>query len=177
MTEDLKQQPNENAELLKLMRQREEREAKIFAEQQAEKQELKAAHDRRVAVRKAGDKYYWEQLYLNQSRCDHRKGTQGPGPKTKELDYMVSRHTFNNGVTQIKCLKCKHKAFPGDTKAMCYGSMEAYWADRKDKKGPQQKNPTKLSYNDWYNMTLEENTTNKPSRAEMVTQGPALVTQ
>jgi hypothetical protein len=174
MTDDLKPQPNE---LLELMRAREQREAQQFAEAQEEKRASKEQHERRVETRKRGDQFYWTELFKTQSRCDHRKGTSGPGPKTKEIDYMVSRYTFANGITQIKCLKCKHKSFPGDTKAVCHGSMENYFANVKAKKGPQLQNPTKLSYNDFYNMTLEENTTNTPGRAEMVTQGPQIVTQ
>jgi hypothetical protein len=174
MTDELKQQPNE---LLELMRSREQREAREFEERQEEKRVRTEEHSRRVETRKRGDKFYWTQLFQTQSRCDHRKGTSGPGPKTKEIDFMVSRHTFANGLTQIKCLKCKHKSFPGDTKALCHGSMEAYLENTKSKKGPQLQNPTKLSYNDFYNMTLEENTTNTPSRAEMLTKGPELVTQ
>jgi hypothetical protein len=174
MTDDLKQSPNE---LLDLMRAREKREAQEFEEKQEEKRVRTEEHNRRVDTRKRGDAFGWKQLFDTQSRCDHRKGTSGPGPKTKVLDYNVSRHAFANGVTYIKCLKCKHKAFPGDTKAMCHGSMDAYTENLKSKKGPQLPNPTKLSYNDWYVMTLEENTTNTPSRAEMLTRGPEVVTQ
>lgn len=174
MTEQLKQQPDE---LLELMRRREEREAKEFNRIESERAAEKEAHERRVLVRMEGDKFYWTELHKRQSRCDHRKGTAGPGPKAKHIDYMVSRHVFANGVTQIKCLKCKHKSFPGDTKQLCHGSMDAFIANTKSKKGPQLPNPTKLSYNDFYNMTLEENTTNKETRAEIVTQGPQPVTQ
>ena len=168
--------PEQDNELLALMRKREEREAREADRLDGERQNAKEDHDRRVIVRMEGDKYYWSQLHLKQSRCDHRKGTAGPGPKAKHIDYMVSAHTFANSVTQIKCLKCKHKSFPGDTKALCHGSMDAFVANTKSKKGPQLPNPTKLSYNDFYNMTLEENTTNKPTRAEIVTKGPELVT-
>jgi hypothetical protein len=175
MTDDLKQpQPND---LLELMRKRELREAQEFEERQESKRAEKESHDRRVETRKAGDTFYWTELFKAQSRCDHRKGTSGAGPKSKVVDYMVSRHTFVNGVTPIKCLKCKHRAFPGDTKALCHGSMDAYIANTKAKKGPQLPNPTKLSYSDWYTMTLEENTTNKPSRAEMLMPAAEPVTQ
>lgn len=162
--------------LFQIMAKREARESAEAERLAAERADIEAAHQRRVDARKAGDKFIWDELFKTQSRCDHRKGTSGPGPKTKEVDYMVSRHVFANGVTQIKCLKCKHKAFPGDSKQLCHGSMEAYFANTKAKQGPKLQNPTKLSYNDWHIMTLEENTTNKPSRAEMLTQGPQPVT-
>lgn len=163
-------------ELVELMRKREERESKEFERQEGERKEQRDAHDRRVISRMEGDKFYWTEMFDRQSRCDHRKGTSGPGPKAKHIDYNVSRHVFANGVTQIKCLKCKHKSFPGDTQSLCHGSMDAYIANTKSGKGPQLKNPTKRSYNDFYNMTLEENTTNKETRAEIVTKGPQLVT-
>jgi len=164
-------------ELLDLMRKREERESKEAARLETERADAKEAHERRVITRMEGDKFYWTQLHARQARCDHRKGTSGPGPKAKHIDYMVSRHTFVNSVTVIKCLKCRHRSFPGDTKALCHGSMDAYIANMKAKHGPQLPNPTKLSYNDFYNMTLEENTTNKETRAEIITQGPQPVTQ
>ena len=159
------------------MRKREERESKEADRLEAERKQKNEDHERRVMSRMEGDKFDWTQLHLRQSRCDHRKGTAGPGPKAKHVDYMVSRHTFVNQVTVIKCLKCKHKSFPGDTKTLCHGSMDAYVANVKSKKGPQLPNPTKLSYNDFHQFTLEENTTNKETRAEILTQGPQLVTQ
>jgi hypothetical protein len=172
MTEELK--PNPNTELIELMRQREVRDAREYERVEAERATAKEEHGRRVEVRKAGDKYYWTELHARQARCDHRKGTSGSGPKAKHIDYDVSRHVFANGVTQIKCLKCKHKSLPGDTKALCHGSMDSYVLNLKSKKGPHLPNPTKLSYADWYNMTLEENTTNRETRAEIITKAPEM---
>lgn len=176
MTDESKQPLSTEEKLLAIMAKREERESAEAERVAAQRADTEAAHERRVDARKAGDKFVWDELYKTQARCDHKKGTSGAGPKTKITDYMVSRHVFANGLTQIKCLKCKHKSYPGDTKQLCHGSMDAYYANVAAKRGPQLPNPTKLSYNDFHIMTLEENTTNKPSRAEMLTQGPQPVT-
>lgn len=176
MTEQFKQPLDPNIELIELMRAREKREAREAEIREKDRIEVAEAHERRVEVRKAGDQFYWDQLHLKQSQCDHRKGTAGPGPKAKHIDYMVSRHVFANSVTQIKCLKCKHRSFPGDTKEKCHGTMENFMANRKAKRPPQLPNLTRLSYNEFYNMTLEENTSNKETRAEIITAGPQPVT-
>jgi hypothetical protein len=162
--------------LLEIMIQKEAREEKEYLAREAERIQLKEDHQRRVETRKAGDAFGWEQDFKRKANCDHRKGTSGPGPKAKHIDYDISRHVFANGVTQIKCLKCRHRAFPGDTKEKCHGTMDNYVANVRAKKGPQLPNPTKRSYQDWHVMTLEENTTNKETRAEIITQAPQLPT-
>lgn len=158
------------SEMLRLMKLREEREAR--REEKEELAAMKAAeeYEAKVERRKSGDKYMQTQLEMKQFKCDHRKGTSGSGRKFKHIDYMVNRNTFQNGVTRIKCEKCRFKWFPGDTKENAAGTMENCLAK---KRFP---NPTRLSYAEAWAMTNEENTTNTPSRAEMVTTGPAPVT-
>lgn len=153
--------------MLVLMRKREEREAR-----EAEKRELAELADmeRKDFVKQARqktEKFEWDQAQKVQSLCDHRKGTSGKGPKARHIDYDISVHTFNNGVMYVKCLKCKHKSFPGDSRELCAGTMDNFI--RKGKKVP---NPTKKSYNDWMLMAQEENTTNRPSTAEIITAKP-----
>jgi hypothetical protein len=162
MTDNLQSQDNE---LLKLMRAREEREAREADRQERERVELAKAKDFRRERRVSIESFEREMAFKRKAACDHRKGTSGH-PKWKHVDYDISVHTFANGVTVIKCLKCKHKSFPGDTKELTAGTMENLMA--KGKKVP---NPTKLSYSDFYKMS-QDDTTNTPTRAEMITQGP-----
>jgi hypothetical protein len=160
-----------NEELLKLMRAREERESREAGFRDLERQKVEEEHEARVQRRKTGDAYMATEEAFRQSKCDHRKGTAGSGRKFKIVDYMMNRNTFQNGVTRIKCEKCRFRWFPGDTKEFVAGTMENCL--KKIRKTP---NPTRLSYNEVWGMTNEENTTNTPSRAEMVTTGPASVT-
>lgn len=167
------QQPNDR--LLALMEQREKREQAQFEREEKEREQKKNDRDARLMNQMEQDAYVWTALAKMQSVCDHRKGTglwpgkKPPGPKAKHIDYMISMHTFAGGVTYIKCLKCKHKAFRGDTREMCAGTMDNFI--QKGKKVP---NPTKLGWEDWFSMSQEENTTNKNSRAEVITSAPEL---
>lgn len=165
MTDQL--QPNER--LLKIMEARELRESRESERLELERMEKEANHELRVTTQVTADNQMWDTLALNQSRCDHRKGTSGK-KKWKHIDFNVNRHILPNGVTRIKCMKCVYKAFPGDTAEKCSYTLENFM---KSIKVP---NPTKLSYAQWYEMTLDENTTNTETRSEMVTQGPVPVT-
>jgi len=164
MTEPL----NPSSEFLDLLRKQVELQAKEANRLEEERLTAAIEHEARVERRKQGDAYQASQETLAQSRCDHRKGTSGRGRKFKIVDYMMNRNTFQNGVTRIKCEKCHFKWFPRDTKEFVAGTMENCL--KNIRKIP---NPTKLSYIEAWNMTNEENTTNTPSRAEMVTSGPA----
>jgi len=159
-------------EMLELLRAREKREAAIFEKQQKQELADEQARQFRKDTRKKNEEFEWGQIYKAQSLCDHRKGTS-KSPKAKHIDYDVFRHTFANRVVVVKCLKCKHKSFPGDTKEKCWGTMDNYTRGDRSK---MVKNPTRLSYAEWVAMTTEDNTTNKPSSAEIVTEGPQLAT-
>ena len=151
-------------ELLKLMRAREEREARIFAQQEKERQEREANLLLRINRRKEGDAYELKMAIARQARCDHRKGTSGSGKKFKVVDYNLSRYTFQNGATRIKCEKCRMKWFKGDTKEFLVPA-----AGRNSERIP---NHTKLSYADVWRM-CDEDSTNTSGRAEIVTTAVA----
>lgn len=155
-----------NDKLLALMEARERREAAIWAKQQEEELKKELDYEAKVNRRKSGDQYHQQQLEIRMSRCDHRKGTTGK-KKFKVLDYMLSRYTFQNGVMRIKCDKCKMRWFPGDTDLLCAGTIENYL-----KKIRKIANPTKLSYAQAWTLSSDDNTTNTPARAEMVTNAP-----
>jgi hypothetical protein len=163
---------NPDQEMLDLMRKREVREARLFEQQELARKEQEDNFNLRRQRQAENDKQVFEAALSWQAKCDHRKGTGGK-KKWRHIDFMVSRHTFPNGVVQIKCMKCRFKAFPGDTQEMCSYTFENYMKGNKKKMVP---NPTGYSYAQWYQMTLDENTTNTETRAEMVTQGPVPVT-
>lgn len=165
MTDQL--QPNDR--LLKIMEARELREAKKFEIDEAKRRAEEDNYAVRVLRQEQNDHEMWNAVMLWQSKCDHRKGTTGK-KKWKHIDYMVDRHTLQNGTTRIKCQKCRFKAFPGDTAEKCSYTLENFM------KGIKVVNPTRLSYAEWYKLTLDENTTNTETRSEMVTQGPVPVT-
>ena len=56
----------------------------------------------------------------NQKRCNHKKGGQGAngviGGKGDSPDYAVIHHTFANGDTWVKCLRC-HKTWKPPVKS------------------------------------------------------------
>ena len=168
MNEQTKLTPDQ--ELLELMRRKELREAKEYDRLESERAEAKANYESRRNTQIEGDRQVFISAAQWQARCDHRKGTGGK-KKWRHIDYNLSRFTFPNGLTQIKCLKCRFKAYPGDTAELCSYTMENYL-----KGGKKVPNPSKLSYAQWYTMTLDENTTNTEARSEMVTQGPTPVT-
>jgi hypothetical protein len=165
-------QVSPNEKLLKIMEAREMREAQRFAQEQAEREERENNRKARIATQVEQDKQVFIAAAEWQSRCDHRKGTGGK-KKWRHVDYMISRHTFQNGLTQIKCQKCRMKWYPGDTAEVCSYTMQNYLLGKNKVKYV---NPTKLSYAKAYEMTLDENTTNTETRSEMVTQGPTPVT-
>jgi hypothetical protein len=168
MTESL--QPNER--LLKIMEARELREAEKFAIDQAERAEKEKNHAYRVGSQKQADAQYWISLTDWQRRCDHRKGTSGK-KKWRHVDNHVGRHIFQNGTVQIKCFKCRFKWYPGDTKEVCSFFLDNYM---KGKNRVKFENPTGMSYEEAYTMTLDENTTNTETRSEVVVQVPSPVT-
>jgi len=161
--------PDPQQRLLELMAKQVELQQKEADRQELERLKVTLDHEAKVDRRKAGDAYMESEENFRYSKCDHRKGTAGKGRKFKVLDYMMGRYTFQNGVTRIKCEKCHFKWFPGDTRENAAFTMDNCL---KKKRKP---NPTKLSYHDAWNMTSDENTTNTPGRAEMVTTGPAPV--
>lgn len=152
-------------EMLHLLRKREEREAKQFEQDERKRIDAEENHKLRVESQKVNDAYPFTMALQWQAKCDHRKGTGGK-KKWRHIDYNVNRHTFPNGLTVIKCLKCKFRAFPGDTKDKCSYTLDNF------KAGSKVPNPTKKAYSEWYEMTMDENTTNTETRSEMVTQGP-----
>lgn len=156
-------------EMLALLRKREEREAREFEQKELQRLEAEENLALRKQRRADGDRQMWDAAMAWQSRCDHRKGTSGK-KKWRHIDYDIGRHTFQNGLTVVKCFKCRFRSFPGDTREQCS------YTDANFKNGVKVPNPTKLSYKDWYTMTLDENTTNTETRSEMVTQGPQPVT-
>jgi hypothetical protein len=167
MTDQL--QPND--ELLKIMRARELREAQRFEQEQAERQEKELGRKQRIATQVEQDKQVFIAAAEWQAKCDHRKGTSGK-KKWKHIDYMLSKHTFQNGVVQFKCLKCRFRAFPGDTREACSYNFENFMKGKNKVKYP---NPTGLSYADWFRM-FQDDTTNSETRSEMVVAGPVPVT-
>src|ERR1700735_421994 len=106
-------QPNfsPSEELIELMRRKELREAKEFEKKEAQEREAKENYELRLMRQQESDEQAEIAKISWQSRCDHRKGTGGK-KKWRHVDYMVERHTFQNGLTRIKCQKCRFKAFP-----------------------------------------------------------------
>jgi len=160
--------PTSDAQLLELMRLRELREAEEYSEKKQKQAAEKESYEFRRQRRLEGDRYTETQTLMRQSKCDHRKGTSGSGPKARHIDYMVSFHTFANGLQQIKCLKCKAKVHPGDTNAALTVNGEEH---KNHIFNPFTGKPG-LGWEDAFKMTLEENTTNKLSRAEIITRAP-----
>lgn len=159
-------------ELLDLMRKKELREAKEFERKEVERAAAETHFESKKNRQIEADTQVDIAAVAWQSRCDHRKGTAGK-KKWRHVDYMVDRHTLPNGTVRIRCQKCRFRAFPGDTKETCSYTLANFMLGAKRVKI---KNPTRLSYSDWYQMTLDENTTNTETRSEMVTQGPVPVT-
>lgn len=167
MTDQQKLTPDQ--ELLELMRRKEEREAKQWAKQLAKETQQEEHHDYLVKRQQTADSQEWEAAMSWQARCDHRKGTAGK-KKWRHVDYMIGIHTLPSGIQRINCQKCRFRAYPGDTADKCSYTLDNFM------KGIKVPNPTRLSYAKWYEMTLEENTTNTPTRSEMLTKGPVPVT-
>lgn len=152
MSEQNQQQQDIQQEMLELARRRELREAKSAEAQEAKEEEATKHYNSKLTARQKADAERAQIAVLKQSKCDHRKGTSHK-PKAKHIDYDMSRHTFHNNVTRVKCNKCQMKWFKGDTEKELI---------RDRKKIP---NHTGISYEQAFEMADSENTTNFPSKA------------
>jgi hypothetical protein len=140
----LLEQNAQNAELLKIQRQRENAALQV-AEEKAKSQE------RITKQRRDSAKVDVNSTRNLQAVCNHLKDRGNPN-QTGKIDHNVYMHTFVNGSKVIKCHSCRMKWRPKDTKEFLYRGED-------DKR--EIPNHTHLSWSDAYRMSIQS--TNKSS--------------
>ncbi len=139
---------------VELQLKREEREARREEKEMAEMLAKEIEYNRKRANRIRSETDEAEKIFAKQATCDHRKGTTGKVP-TRIVDYHLSVFTFVGNKVRIRCNKCGFKWYQFDR------SQDYIIRDKQ--KLP---NPTKMTFNDAFKLTIRGNTSNQPARSE-----------
>lgn len=102
----------------------------VDMQERLQERELKRANIRQEAYTKGSTlAALAEGKTKNQRRCNHKKGGQGAngvvGGKGDSPDYAILAHTYANGDTWVKCLRC-HKTWKPPVESEYIGNQQGF---------------------------------------------------